>query len=104
LLVEGAGDDVAYNGNGNGGVGVGGKVGVGEMILNNYYKKPLSLAPLSLSLSLSLSIQAGSLISKSFRSSANPRHILSLSEQLITFGMEYQCRCRCSSIFFPSSR
>jgi hypothetical protein len=56
LLVEGAGDDVAYNGNGNGGVGVGGKVGVGEMILQQLLQKAsLSRTSLSLSLSLSLS-------------------------------------------------
>lgn len=52
MLVEGAGDDVAYNGNGNGGVGVGGKVGVGEMILQQLLQKA-SLSCTSLSLSLS---------------------------------------------------
>jgi hypothetical protein len=58
LLVEGAGDDVAYNGNGNGGVGVGGKVGVGEMILQQLLQKA-SLSRTSLSLSLSLSLDSG---------------------------------------------
>jgi hypothetical protein len=75
LLVEGAGDDVAYNGNGNGGVGVGGKVGVGEMILQQLLQKA-SLSRTSLSLSLSLSrFRQGVSSQKAF----NPLLILAIS-------------------------